>query len=320
MSELKNVLTIGRYFKKKFGEKIYKVPISISGFTCPNIDGTVAKGGCSFCENDSFSPNLREKKTKFKLNPRVEENPYLDNQLKQLELQFNATKQRLQNKFGTQKFIVYFQSFTNTYAPFSTLKALYEKALSFENVIGLSIGTRTDCVTDEILDYLADLSKDKEIWIEYGIQSFYDETLLDINRGDNASNMRYWIKRSKEKGLNVCGHLIYGLPKETQEMMLETFKQTVELKVDSIKFHPLYVVKNTLLTNEFRKGRFTPITEELYIDTVVKSIKKLPENISIQRITAGINDSTLLSPNWCKDKHTQMKNIRIALEKEGFNY
>ena len=320
MSEIKNVLTIGRYFKKKFGEKIYKVPISISGFTCPNIDGTVAKGGCSFCENDSFSPNLREKKTKFKLNPRVEENPYLDNQLKQLELQFNATKQRLQNKFGTQKFIVYFQSFTNTYAPFSTLKALYEKALSFENVIGLSIGTRTDCVTDEILDYLADLSKDKEIWIEYGIQSFYDETLLDINRGDNASNMRYWIKRSKEKGLNVCGHLIYGLPKETQEMMLETFKQTVELKVDSIKFHPLYVVKNTLLTNEFRKGRFTPITEELYIDTVVKSIKKLPENISIQRITAGINDSTLLSPNWCKDKHTQMKNIRIALEKEGFNY
>ncbi|MBP7742155.1 MAG: TIGR01212 family radical SAM protein [Aliarcobacter sp.] len=320
MSELKNVLTIGRYFKKKFGEKIYKVPISISGFTCPNIDGTVAKGGCSFCENDSFSPNLREKKTKFKLNPRVEENPYLDNQLKQLELQFNATKQRLQNKFATQKFIVYFQSFTNTYAPFSTLKALYEKALSFENVIGLSIGTRTDCVTDEILDYLADLSKDKEIWIEYGIQSFYDETLLDINRGDNASNMRYWIKRSKEKGLNVCGHLIYGLPKETQEMMLETFRQTVELKVDSIKFHPLYVVKNTLLTNEFRKGRFTPITEELYIDTVVKSIKKLPENISIQRITAGINDSTLLSPNWCKDKHTQMKNIRIALEKEGFNY
>ncbi|MFA9372532.1 MAG: TIGR01212 family radical SAM protein [Poseidonibacter sp.] len=320
MNELKNVLTIGRYFKNKFGEKIYKVPISISGFTCPNIDGTVAKGGCSFCENDSFSPNLQEKKPKFKLNPRVNENPFLDNQLKQLELQFNATKQRLENKFGTQKFIVYFQSFTNTYAPFATLKALYEKALSFDNVIGLSIGTRTDCVTDEILDYLKDLSKDKEIWIEYGIQSFYDETLETINRGDSAENMRYWIKRSKEKGLNVCGHLIYGLPNETQEMMLETFKQTVELEVDSIKFHPLYVVKNTLLTNEFRKGRFTPISEELYIDTVVKSIKDLPNNISIQRITAGINDDTLLSPDWCRDKHTQMKNIRLALEKEGLNY
>lgn len=320
MSNLKNVLTIGRYFKDKFGHKVYKVPISISGFTCPNIDGTVAKGGCSFCENDSFSPNLQEKRTKFKLNPRIEENPYLENQLKQLEMQFMATRDRLQNKFGVSKFIVYFQSFTNTYAPFSTLKALYEKALSFDNVIGLSIGTRTDCVTDEILDYLKDLSKDKEIWIEYGIQSFYDETLETINRGDSAENMRYWINKSKEKGLNVCGHLIYGLPNETQEMMLETFKQTVELNVDSIKFHPLYVVKNTLLTNEFRKGRFTPITEELYIDTVVKSIVDLPDNISIQRITAGIDDETLLSPDWCRDKHTQMKKIRLALEKVGFNY
>lgn len=320
MSELKNVLTIGRYLKNKFGEKVYKIPISISGFTCPNIDGTVARGGCSFCENDSFSPNLQEKRTKFKLNPRISENPYLENQLKQLEMQFFATKKRLENKFGVKKFIVYFQSFTNTYAPFDTLKALYEKALSFDNVIGLSIGTRTDCMTDEILDFLFEKSKDKEIWIEYGIQSFFDETLVKINRGDTVSNMKYWIKRTKDRGLKVCGHLIYGLPNETQEMMLETFKQTLELEVDSIKFHPLYVVKNTLLTNDFRKGRFTPISEELYIDTVVKSIVNLPSNISVQRVTAGIDDSSLLSPQWCKDKHQQMKNIRLALEKEGWNY
>lgn len=320
MSELKNVLTVGRYLKNKFGEKVYKIPISISGFTCPNIDGTVARGGCSFCENDSFSPNLQEKRTKFKLNPKISENPYLENQLKQLEMQFFATKKRLENKFGVKKFIVYFQSFTNTYAPFDTLKALYEKALSFDNVIGLSIGTRTDCMTDEILDFLVEKSKNKEIWIEYGIQSFFDETLIKINRGDTVSNMKYWIKRTKDRGLKVCGHLIYGLPNETQEMMLETFKQTLELEVDSIKFHPLYVVKNTLLTNDFKKGRFTPISEELYIDTVVKSIINLPSNISVQRITAGIDDSSLLSPQWCKDKHRQMKNIRLALEKEGWNY
>ncbi|MCT7648257.1 TIGR01212 family radical SAM protein [Aliarcobacter butzleri] len=320
MSELKNVLTIGRYLKNKFGEKVYKIPISISGFTCPNIDGTVARGGCSFCENDSFSPNLQEKRTKFKLNPKISENPYLENQLKQLEMQFFATKKRLENKFGVKKFIVYFQSFTNTYAPFGTLKALYEKALSFDNVIGLSIGTRTDCMSDEILDFLVEKSKDKEIWIEYGIQSFFDETLVKINRGDTVSNMKYWIKRTKDRGLKVCGHLIYGLPNETQEMMLETFKQTLELEVDSIKFHPLYVVKNTLLTNDFRKGRFTPISEELYIDTVVKSIINLPNNVSVQRVTAGIDDSSLLSPQWCKDKHQQMKNIRLALEKEGWNY
>ena len=317
---LKEVLTIGRYFKKKFGQKVYKIPISISGFTCPNIDGTKAKGGCSFCENDSFSPNLQEKKTKFKLNPNIEHNPFLENQLKQLEMQFIATKKRLENKFKAKKFIVYFQSFTNTYAPLSTLKALYEKALSFDDVIGLSIGTRTDCVTDEILDFLYEKSKQKEIWIEYGIQSFFQTTLDKINRADNIENMRYWIKRTKDKGLNVCGHLIYGLPDENQEMMLETFKQTIDLKVDSIKFHPLYVVKNTLLTNEFKKGRFTPISEELYIDTVVKSIINLPQNVSVQRVTAGIDDDTLLSPLWCKNKHQQMKKIRIALEEEGFIY
>ena len=317
---LKEVLTIGRYFKKKFGQKVYKIPISISGFTCPNIDGTKAKGGCSFCENDSFSPNLQEKKTKFKLNPNIEHNPFLENQLKQLEMQFIATKKRLENKFKAKKFIVYFQSFTNTYAPLSTLKALYEKALSFDDVIGLSIGTRTDCVTDEILDFLYEKSKQKEIWIEYGIQSFFQTTLDKINRADNIENMRYWIKRTKDKGLNVCGHLIYGLPDENQEMMLETFKQTIDLKVDSIKFHPLYVVKNTLLTNEFKKGRFTPISEELYIDTVVKSIINLPQNVSVQRVTAGIDDDTLLSPLWCKNKHQQMRNIRVNLEEKGFIY
>jgi len=320
MSKLQEVLTIGRYFRNKFGETIYKVPISISGFTCPNIDGTVAKGGCSFCENDSFSPNLQEKKPKFKLHPTVAENPYLDNQLKQLEMQFEATRKVLDNKFGAKKYIVYFQSFTNTYAPIETLKALYSKALSFDNVIGLSIGTRTDCMTDEILDYLVELSKNKEIWVEYGIQSFYDDTLDKINRGDSSENMRHWIMRTKEKGLKVCGHLIYGLPGEDQMMMLDTLKQTLELDVDSIKFHPLYVVKNTLLTNEYKKGKFTPITEELYIDTVVKSIKSMPENISVQRVTAGIDDSSLLSPSWCKNKHQQIQKIKKALLKEGLKY
>ncbi len=316
----KEILTIGRYFRNKFGETIYKVPISISGFTCPNIDGTVARGGCTFCENDSFSPNLQEKKTTFKLNPRVKENPFLDKQLQQLQMQFNATKDRLENKFNSKKFIVYFQSFTNTYAPLETLKALYIKALSFDNVIGLSIGTRTDCMTDEILDFLEELSKEKEIWIEYGIQSFYDETLEKINRGDNILNMREWIKKTKDRGLKVCGHLIYGLPGENQEMMLETFRQTIDLKVDSIKFHPLYVVKNTLLTKDYNRGKFAPISEELYIDTVVKSIKNLPKNISVQRVTAGIDDSTLLAPIWCKNKHQQLQKIQKALIKEGLKY
>ena len=316
---MKNIETIGRYWKKKYGEKVYKVPISISGFTCPNIDGTVAKGGCSFCENESFSPNQVDK-SKFKLNLFSKENPYLDKQLLQLKMQFDATKERLQNKFGAKKFIVYFQSFTNTYAPLDTLKALYTKALGFDDVIGLSIGTRTDCITDETLDYLEEIAKTKEVWLEYGIQSVYDETLLKINRGHDFANIVEWINKTKERNLLVCGHLVFGLPDETPEMMLHGVEETIKLNVDSIKIHPLYVVKNTLLTNIYKKGQFEPISEELYLDTLVKAIKMIPDNISMSRVTAGISDSTLLSPSWCNDKHRQMYNVKQALLKEGLIY
>ncbi|MCD4758025.1 MAG: TIGR01212 family radical SAM protein [Arcobacteraceae bacterium] len=316
---MKHLNTIGRYWRKKYGQKVYKIPISISGFTCPNIDGTVAKGGCTFCENESFSPNLVDK-SRFKLNLHSKENPYLEKQLLQLQMQFDATKERLENKYGAKKFIVYFQSFTNTYAPLDTLKSLYEKALSFDNVVGLSIGTRTDSITEETLDYLQSLSKDKEIWVEYGIQSIYDETLEKINRGHTFSNIQEWILKTKDRNLLVCGHMIFGLPNETQEMMLKGVKESLKLGIDSIKFHPLYVTKNTLLANEYKQGEFTPISEELYVNTLVKSIKMLPDNVSISRVTAGISDSSLLDPSWCNNKHKQIYKIKQALLKEGLIY
>jgi radical SAM protein (TIGR01212 family) len=316
---LKHLHTIGRYWRKKYGQKVYKVPVSISGFTCPNIDGTVARGGCSFCENESFSPNLQDN-SKDKLNLLSKTNPYLEKQLLQLQMQFEATKEVLQNKFGAKKFIVYFQSFTNTYAPLDTLKALYEKALSFDGVIGLSIGTRTDCITEETLDYLQELSKDKEIWVEYGIQSIYDETLEKINRGHDFSNIKYWIEKTKQRDLLVCGHMIFGLPDESQEMMLKGVEESVKLGIDSIKFHPLYVVENTLLTLDYNQGDFHPISENMYIETLVKAIKMLPSHVSISRVTAGISDQTLLDPQWCNNKHRQMHNIKQALLKEGLIY
>jgi radical SAM protein (TIGR01212 family) len=317
---LKNINTIGRYWKKKYKQKVYKVPISISGFTCPNIDGTVAKGGCTFCENESFSPNLTDK-SRFKLNLNSKENPNLEKQLKQLEMQFTATRDALTNKFGAKKFIVYFQSFTNTYAPIETLKALYEKALSFDNVVGLSIGTRSDSITEETLDYLNELAENKEIWVEYGIQSIYDETLEAINRGHDFANVKEWIEKTKQrKNLKICGHLIFGLPGETKDMMLETTKATIDLGVDSIKYHILYVTKNTALAIDYKKGRFTPISEEDYLEVLVKSIQMQPDNIIIQRISSGINDSSLLAPLWCKDKHQQMRNIRDALKEIGYDY
>ena len=319
---MQQIYTFGTYLKERFGHKVYKVGINISGFTCPNIDGTVAKGGCTFCENDSFSAstNQVQELKGFHLNLKSKENPFLDKQLFQLEQQFYAISSRQKKEYGAQKFLVYFQSFTNTYAPFDTLKALYEKALSFEDVVGLSIGTRSDSITDETLAYLSELAKTKEVWIEFGIQSVYDETLQKINRGHDAENVKEWILKAKKAELNVCGHLIFGLPNETQEMMLETAKQAYTWGIDSVKYHPLYVVKRTALANEYMRGEFEPISEELYLDTLSKAILMKPPHVTVQRVTAGINDNSLLAPAWCRDKNEQVRYINRALKKIGMKY
>lgn len=319
---MQQIYTFGGYLKEKFGTKVYKVGINISGFTCPNIDGTVAKGGCTFCENDSFSAstNKVQELKGFHLNLDSQENPFLEKQLLQLEQQFQAISERQKKEYGAQKFLVYFQSFTNTYAPLDTLKALYEKALTFPNVVGLSIGTRSDSVSDETLKYLSELSKEKEIWIEFGIQSIYDETLERINRGHDSENVKKWILKSKEAGLNVCGHLIFGLPGEDEKMMIDTAKEAYKWGIDSVKYHPLYVVKRTALANEFSSGKFTPIKEEEYLNVLVQAIQLKPENVSVQRVTAGINDDSLISPAWCKDKNEQIRNINKALKPLGLKY
>jgi len=319
---MKQIYTYGNYLKDKFGCKVYKVGINISGFTCPNIDGTVAKGGCTFCENDSFSASTNEIKDLkgFHLNLDSKENPFLEKQLQQLELQFNEISKKQKDKYNAEKFLVYFQSFTNTYAPFETLKALYDKALSFDNVVGLSIGTRSDSITDETLEYLSELNKDKEIWIEFGIQSIYDETLEKINRGHSSANVKEWIQKSKDAGLHVCGHLIFGLPDETKEMMIETAIEAYKWGIDSVKYHPLYVVKRTALANDFINGKFVPISEEEYLDVLVKTIELKPEGVSVQRVTAGIDDDSLLAPQWCKNKNIQIKNINKALKPLGLKY
>ncbi|WP_295051629.1 TIGR01212 family radical SAM protein [Sulfuricurvum sp.] len=316
------IFTYGQYLRRKFGAKISKVPVSISGFTCPNIDGTVAKGGCTFCENDSFSPSLdRARELKgFFLNLQSLSNPHLEKQLQQLEWQFNALSSRLRDENTAEKFMVYFQSFTNTYAPFETLKALYTKALSFNNVIGISIGTRSDSITDETLEYLALLSRHTEVWIEFGIQSVYDTTLERINRGHDSASVKETILKAKSYGLNVCGHLIFGLPGETKTMMLETAKEAYALGIDSVKYHPLYVVKRTALANEYARGEFEPITQELYLEVLKEALLLKPHHVSVQRISAGIDDESLVAPLWCKDKNRQIRSINKALETVGLKY
>jgi len=319
---MKQILTFGKYLREKFGVKVYKVPIALSGFTCPNIDGTITRGGCTFCENESFNPTLN-KSEKIKsqyINFQTTKNPLLNKQLAELEFQFKTITEKLKKNYKAEKFLVYFQAFTNTYAPLETLKELYEKALSFENVVGLSIGTRTDSINFETLEYLAELSEKSEIWVEYGIQSIFDETLNKINRGHDFKNIETWIKNTKKYNLNICGHLIYGLPDETDEMMQKSFDKSLELGINSLKIHPLYIVKKTALANQFKRGKFKPISEEKYIHNLIVSLKKLPENISVQRLTAGIENNSLLAPKWCLNKQESLKKIRAELEKNGIRY
>lgn len=320
--QLEQIHTFGGYLKNRFGTRVYKVPVSISGFTCPNIDGTVAKGGCTFCENDSFSPSLDKAQSLkgFHLSLTSPENPFLDKQLEQLRIQFEGLSERQRREYGVEKFLVYFQSFTNTYAPMDTLRALYDKALSFPDVVGLSIGTRSDSVTEDVLAYLSELSKTKEIWIEFGIQSVYDETLKRINRGHDSANVKEWIRKAKSYGLNVCGHLIFGLPGEDKAMMLQTAKEAYAWGIDSVKYHPLYVVKRTALANEYARGEFEPISEEDYLEVLAEAIRMKPEHVSVQRMTAGIDDDSLIAPQWCRDKNTQIRRLNSTLKRLGLKY
>jgi uncharacterized protein len=319
---LKQVYTFGQYLQKKFGAKVHKTAVSISGFTCPNIDGTVARGGCTFCQNDSFSPSLDAAKPlkSFYLNLDSAGNPNLHKQLEQLQNQFTVLSGRQRREYKTEKFLVYFQSFTNTYAPFDTLKALYEKALSFEDVVGLSIGTRSDSITGGTLAYLSELAKTKEIWVEFGIQSIYDETLLRINRGHDSANVKEWVQKAKDAGIKVCGHLIFGLPGENKQMMLETAKAAYAMGIDSVKYHPLYVVQKTALANEYFRKEFTPISEEDYLEVLTEALILKPDDISVQRVTAGIDDASLIAPLWCKDRNEQVKALNSHLKRYGLKY
>ena len=226
------------------------------------------------------------------------------------------------NKFGVGKYMIYFQSFTNTYAPFDTLQKLYTEALSLPNVVGMSIGTRTDSVDMKLLDFLAELAqrKGQEIWVEYGIQSVYDDTLKFINRGHGTENMESIIKATKERGLKVCSHIIYGLPNESKEMMLHTLQTTLDWGSDGIKVHPLYIIEKTILANMYAKGEYKPITLNVYIDLIVESLKRIPQNVVIHRVSAGVRNDTLLAPKWCFDKNIQMRAIRDALREAGIEY
>ena len=326
---MKQILTIGRYFRTRFGTRVRKIPISLQGFTCPNIDGTKAKGGCIYCKNESFSPSLQTlkeitqdlPKNNIFMNFSLKENPLLDSQIETLKAQFDKHANYHKDKYKITKYIIYFQSFSNTYAPFSTLKRLYSEALALPNVVGLSIGTRIDCIENATLDFLAkQVQNGKDIWVEYGIQSTFNQTLRLINRAHNIEGAKELIQKTRALGIKVCVHLIFGLPKESDEMMIQSLKEVLLWGIDGIKIHPLYIVKETPLEQMFKAGKYTPISLETYTNLIVQSLKLIPENIVIQRVSAGVHDDSLIAPEWCFDKNVQMNFIREKLLENGIKY
>lgn len=321
---VRELLTLGRYFKKTFGERVRKIPITLEGFTCPNIDGKVARGGCIYCRNESFSPSiikLNSQNRGVKMSSELSENPILPFQISQLKEQFFWHADFHKEKFSVGKYMIYFQSYTNTYAPLSTLKALYDEAFSLPNVVGMSIGTRVDSVSFEILDLLESYVKQGyEIWLEYGVQSIFPQTLKLINRGEDMQNAGEIFQATRKRGIKVCAHLIYGLPYESEEMMLESLKRVLEWGVDGLKLHPLYVVENTQLAKMYKNGEYTPIDLQTYSDLILRSIDLIPSDVVLQRISSGAHDETLLAPKWCFDKNIQMRYIRDRLREKGIEY
>ncbi|CBG40180.1 TIGR01212 family radical SAM protein [Helicobacter mustelae] len=320
---MRELLTIGRYFKKRFGQRVRKIPISLQGFTCPNIDGSVARGGCIYCRNESFSPSLTklDPTISTKMNFQIKENPILALQLRQLKEQFSWHSNFHKDKFAVQKYMLYFQSYTNTYAPLSTLKSIYELGMNLPDVVGMSIGTRIDCIGEGLLELLGEYVKEgKEIWLEYGIQSVFDESLKRTNRGHLSAGIPELFSRTRDHGIKVCAHLIYGLPQENEDMMLHSLDTVLDWGIDGIKIHPLYVVKDTPLAKMYKNQQYSPITLEAYGSLIVKSLQRIPEEIVIHRISSGAHDDLLIEPKWCFDKNIQMRYLRDLLLENKIKY
>ena len=293
------VNTFGQLTLERYGERVHKIAID-AGLTCPNRDGSIGRGGCTFCNNVSFSPNGR--KPNF------------------ISEQIESGRQVIKKRTGAKKYIAYFQAYTNTYADTQELKRLYGEALSEPDVIGLDIGTRPDCVPDAVLDLLVDYQQQGyEVWLELGLQSAHDETLKHVNRGHGFAEYEETTLRARKRGIKVCTHLILGLPGESTEHHIASHKKVLELGVDGLKFHPLHVVKGTQLANEWRRGAYQPLTMEEYVSDVVELVERTPDDIIFHRLTGTASSNVLLAPEWCSKKWQVLNRITTELSKRVKN-
>lgn len=291
------VNTFGQSMLDKYGERVHKIAID-AGFTCPNRDGSIGRGGCTFCNNTSFSPNGRKPA------------PIAD--------QIEAGRKVIRKRTGAKKYIAYFQAYTNTYADVEHLRKQYDMALSEPDVIGLSIGTRPDCVPNPVLDLLADYQdKGHEVWLELGLQSAFDETLARVNRGHGQREYETAVRNAQSRNINICTHLIIGLPGETNSHVRKTLEYVLMLGVQGLKLHPLHVVKGTQLANTWRQGHYRPITFHDYISTAADLIERTPADVIYHRATGTASPDILLAPIWCGRKWSVLNGIEMVLRSRG---
>ena len=283
------------YFKQHFGHRVQKVTIN-AGFSCPNRDGKLSVGGCTFCNNSAFNPSycIPSKSVSQQINEGIE---------------FHANRYR-----KAESFLAYFQAYSNTYKPLHELKQIYNEALSCEGIIGIVVGTRPDCVDEDILDYFEELSKKYYVILEYGVETCYDQTLLDINRGHNFATSRWAIEQTAKRGINVGVHFILGLPSETQDMMIEQTDIINSLPINTIKFHQLQVFKDTIMAEEYQLNpeKFNFFTKENYIDLFIKILEKLRPDIVVERFAGEAPPRFHLGPSWGMTRNDE---LIVMLEK-----
>lgn len=291
------VHTFGQAMLKKHGERVHKIALD-AGFTCPNRDGTKGIGGCTFCNNKSFAPGT------------------LGN--KPIDAQVEHARCRIAQGTGAQRFIAYFQTYTNTYARVDELRMLYDNALAEPDVIGLSIGTRPDCVPPEVLDLLVEYqARGHEVWLELGLQSSFDETLARVNRGHGFAEYVAAAKGARARGIPVCCHLIAGLPGEDESHNHITLDRVLETGVDGLKLHPLHVVKHTKLAIEWKRGEYAPMSETDYLRIAANLIERTPWEVIFHRVTGTASADILLAPEWCAKKWDVLNGIARELERRG---
>ncbi|NQV29257.1 MAG: TIGR01212 family radical SAM protein [Candidatus Marinimicrobia bacterium] len=266
------------YLQNLYGEKIRKVSLH-GGFTCPNRDGSKGHGGCIYCNNDSFVPQ------------------YINKEMS-IPLQMEASIPFMIDRYDVQKYIAYFQAYSNTYDELEKLKSMYEEAINYPNVVGLDIGTRSDCIDEPLLEYLAKLNERVHVTLEYGIESIHDNSLAWMNRGHDYESVIKAVELTKQYGIKVAGHIILGFPIETKEMMLETGLAANNLELDFLKIHQLHVVKGTVLAKRFREKAFPLFQADEYIELVADILERLSSKIVIQRLFGDAPEDILIAPKW----------------------